>query len=81
MVVFKDVLAAAKAEVSEIDGATAGERVAKGAQLIDVREPDETAAGIVGGSLRIPRGMLELQIEAAVPDLSLIHISEPTRPY
>ncbi len=68
MVVFKDVLAAAKAEVSEIDGATAGERVAKGAQLIDVREPDETAAGIVGGSLRIPRGMLELQIEAAVPD-------------
>ena len=67
---FKDVLAAAKAEITEIDGAEAGDRVRAGAVLIDVREPDETAAGVVGASLQIPRGMLELQIEGAVVDRS-----------
>lgn len=70
MATFKDVLAQAKAEIAEIDGPTAGERVANGATLIDVREPDETASGVIAASLQIPRGMLELQIEAAVADKS-----------
>ena len=68
MVQFKDVLAAAKAEVSEVDGPTAGSRCEQGAVLLDVREPDETVSGVVGASIQIPRGMLELQIEQAVPD-------------
>ncbi len=70
MVAFKDVLAQAKAEIVEIDGATAGERVGSGAILLDVREPDETSAGVVSASVQIPRGMLELQIENAIPDRS-----------
>lgn len=70
MVAFKDVLALAKAEVTEIDGPAAGQACAEGAVLVDVREPDETASGVVADSLQIPRGMLELQIEGAVPDRS-----------
>jgi molybdopterin/thiamine biosynthesis adenylyltransferase/rhodanese-related sulfurtransferase len=36
--------------------------------LIDVREPDEHAQGVIPGTLHIPRGFLELRIERNVPD-------------
>ncbi len=36
--------------------------------VIDVREPDEHAQGIVPGAVHIPRGFLELRIEKTVPD-------------
>jgi len=36
--------------------------------LIDVREPDEHAQGMIPGTLHIPRGYLELRIERSVPD-------------
>ena len=36
--------------------------------IIDVREPDETAAGTIPGALAIPRGLLEQRIEGAAPD-------------
>jgi molybdopterin/thiamine biosynthesis adenylyltransferase/rhodanese-related sulfurtransferase len=36
--------------------------------LIDVREPDENAQGMIPGTVHIPRGFLELRIERAVPD-------------
>ncbi len=36
--------------------------------LIDVREPDEVAAGRIPGARVIPRGFLEQRIDAAVPD-------------
>lgn len=70
MVVFKEVLAAAKSEITEVDGPTAGAKCSAGAVLVDVREPDETSSGVVGDSVKIPRGMLELQIETAIPDRS-----------
>jgi len=38
--------------------------------LIDVREPDENAQGMIPGTLHIPRGFLELRIERNVPDRS-----------
>lgn len=34
--------------------------------VIDVREPDEAARGIIPGSVNIPRGVLERDIEKAV---------------
>ena len=67
---FQDLLAAAKAVIDEVDADAAHQMVQAGAILIDVREPDETSSGIVGGSLQIPRGMLELQIEEKVSDTS-----------
>jgi sulfur-carrier protein adenylyltransferase/sulfurtransferase len=36
--------------------------------VIDVREPDEHAQGMIPSTLYIPRGFLELRIEASVPD-------------
>ena len=39
-----------------------------GAVLLDVREPDEVAAGSPPGALRLVRGFLELRIEESVTD-------------
>jgi sulfur-carrier protein adenylyltransferase/sulfurtransferase len=36
--------------------------------VIDVREPDEHAQGMIPGTVHIPRGFLELRIERSVPD-------------
>jgi molybdopterin/thiamine biosynthesis adenylyltransferase/rhodanese-related sulfurtransferase len=37
-------------------------------RLIDLREADETLNGVIPGATLIPRGLLELRIEATVPD-------------
>lgn len=65
---FKTLLNGLRANVNEIDAATARDRFENGATLIDVRESTETADGIVPGSKLIPRGFLELRIEDQVPD-------------
>ena len=36
--------------------------------LLDVREKDEYRAGFIPGALSIPRGFLEIQVEAKLPD-------------
>jgi len=64
------MLAATKAEIREVDTAGAAELLDAGYQLVDVREPDETAQGVVPGSTVIVRGNLEAQIENHVPDKS-----------
>jgi len=38
--------------------------------LVDVREKEENRAGYIPGSISVPRGFLEMQIEAKVPDKS-----------
>ncbi len=65
---FNELLASAMSEITEVDAAEAASLVASGAVLLDVREPDETILGTVAGSVLIPRGMLELQIESQLPD-------------
>ncbi|MEZ4401766.1 MAG: molybdopterin-synthase adenylyltransferase MoeB [Kofleriaceae bacterium] len=62
---YAEVLAAAKAAIREVAPA---EAVAGSALVVDVREPDELAAGMVPGATAIPRGFLESRIEAAAPD-------------
>ncbi|MEY2399847.1 MAG: sulfur-carrier protein adenylyltransferase/sulfurtransferase [Actinomycetota bacterium] len=64
----RDLLAAAKAAISEIDGAGAQERLDTGALFLDVREPDEWEQGAIVGAVHIPRGRLETNIEGQVPD-------------
>jgi molybdopterin/thiamine biosynthesis adenylyltransferase/rhodanese-related sulfurtransferase len=36
--------------------------------LLDVREKDEVKAGFIPGAISVPRGFLEMQVEAKVPD-------------
>lgn len=68
MTSFRELLAATKSAIAETDPAGAETKIAGGATLIDVREPDETAQGVVPGSLLIVRGNLEAQVESRVPD-------------
>ncbi|NQY57430.1 MAG: molybdopterin-synthase adenylyltransferase MoeB [Ilumatobacteraceae bacterium] len=68
MATFRDLLASAKSEIDEIDTATAAERIAAGATVLDVREPDEYDEGALAGAIHIPRGHLEAQIENRITD-------------
>ncbi len=65
---FRELLAETKASIEETDPAGAAAAIEHGATLLDVREPDETAQGIVPGSVQIVRGNLEAQVEARLPD-------------
>lgn len=59
---MKDLVAQAKQEIEEVDTEEAERRLGEGAIAIDVREADELERGYVPGALRIPRGMLEMQV-------------------
>jgi molybdopterin/thiamine biosynthesis adenylyltransferase/rhodanese-related sulfurtransferase len=68
MATFRDLLAAAKSEIIEVDTGGAADRIASGALVLDVREPDEHAEGALAGAIHIPRGHLEAQIENRISD-------------
>src|SRR5690349_5751689 len=69
MATFRDLLAQTKAEIREIDTATADDaRKQPGAVVLDVREPDEFQQGAIPGAIHIPRGQLESNIEGRVPN-------------
>ncbi|MDP2293175.1 MAG: rhodanese-like domain-containing protein, partial [Actinomycetota bacterium] len=68
MATFRDLLAAAKAQIIEVDTAGAAEQIAKGAIVLDVREPDEYDQGALPDAIHIPRGHLEAQIESKLLD-------------
>ena len=69
MATFRDLLAAAKSQISEIDTAGAQTLIdAGGVTVLDVREPDEYAEGALVGALHIPRGHLEAQVEGRILD-------------
>lgn len=65
-----DLIAEARAAVTEVDVERARELHAGGAVFVDVREPPEWDKGTVDGALRIPRGVLEWKAagEAALAD-------------
>jgi sulfur-carrier protein adenylyltransferase/sulfurtransferase len=68
MATFRELLAIAKSQITEVDTATAAEQIAAGAVVLDVREPDEYAEGALGGAIHIPRGHLESQVENRIVD-------------
>ena len=70
MATFRDLLNEAKQQIDEVDTATAEQLVADGALLLDVREADEFEQGAVPGSVFIPRGHLEGQVEGRLTDKS-----------
>ncbi|MFM7263233.1 MAG: molybdopterin-synthase adenylyltransferase MoeB [Acidimicrobiales bacterium] len=69
MASFRDLLAQAKGQITEITPADAEARIAAANVLVlDVREPDEYDQGALPGALHIPRGHLEAQIEGKATD-------------
>jgi sulfur-carrier protein adenylyltransferase/sulfurtransferase len=68
MATFRELLSSTKTQIREVDPAGAETLLGEGALLLDVREPDEFEQGAVPGSLHIPRGHLEAQIENRITD-------------
>jgi molybdopterin/thiamine biosynthesis adenylyltransferase/rhodanese-related sulfurtransferase len=66
---FRDVLANVKGSIREVSTEEAATQHAD-ALFLDVREASEHEQGTLPDALHIPRGMLEVQIEGAVPDRS-----------
>jgi rhodanese-related sulfurtransferase len=67
---FIAVVNDAKSRVKECNVDEARERVANGAQLIDVREDNEFAAGHAAGARHMGRGVIERDIVQTFPDKS-----------
>src|ERR1700742_3158574 len=65
---FRDLLKAAKSEITEVDTAGAADLIDDGWAVLDVREPDEFDAGAIPGAVHIPRGHLESQVESRLTD-------------
>ncbi len=70
MASFRDLLAAAKSEIVEIDTAAAEGRIRDNADavVLDVREPDEYEQGALRNVVHIPRGHLEAQVEGRIAE-------------
>src|SRR5436190_13232713 len=60
----------AKTRIAEVDIAAYREMPRDGHLLIDVREDHEWAAGHAEGAIHMSKGIIERDIEAAVPDTS-----------
>lgn len=65
---FQEMIAAAKAEIREIDTDELESLLGSDTVIIDVREADEFEQGAVQGARLIPRGLLESNIGMQVPD-------------
>jgi molybdopterin/thiamine biosynthesis adenylyltransferase/rhodanese-related sulfurtransferase len=69
MASFRELLSTTKQQIREVNTATAAELIERpGTVVLDVREPDEYEQGTIPGSIHIPRGHLESQIENRLPD-------------
>src|SRR5258708_11444357 len=65
-----EVLRNIKSRIDEVDPVAVRAQVSNGAVVIDVREPEEWAAGHIPGAVHVPKSYLESRIEGAVPDRS-----------
>lgn len=63
MKTVQDLVQQAKQHIREIDHETMLELQQRGIPIVDVREPAEFAAGHIPGSVSIPRGVLEFEID------------------
>src|SRR5258705_12544276 len=62
-----ELLKDARSQVPEVQPLDLS-RQSPGPVIVDVREKNETDAGMLPGAKQVPRGFLELRIEEAVPD-------------
>jgi rhodanese-related sulfurtransferase len=68
---FQKLVAQAKQQITEISPDDArGQVNGGGAILIDVREEDDWREGHAEGATHLSRGMIELEIEEQIPDLT-----------
>src|SRR4026208_1484175 len=68
---FQAIMAEARKEVPEVSAQQVNELLknnGKSPVLLDVRESDEWRQGHLEGAIPLPRGFLEIKVEAAIPD-------------
>jgi sulfur-carrier protein adenylyltransferase/sulfurtransferase len=65
-----ELLRRVKSEISEIDPSEVKELLQEGAVIVDVRETEELASGLLPGAKHVPRSYLETRIEGIVSDRS-----------
>lgn len=67
---FQSLADAAQARVASVAPDAVDGLLAAGAVALDIRDKDEHDAGHIPGSVHISRGKLEMNVEAALPDLA-----------
>ena len=65
-----ELIRQAKSNVREVDPSEVHELLEDGVAIVDVRESEELAGGMLPGARHVPRGFLESRIEGTVPDHS-----------
>jgi len=65
---YRDLLAEARAQVSEVSTAQAEQALAEGATILDCREDSEWEQGHVSGAVHLSKSYIEQDIEGLVPD-------------
>jgi molybdopterin/thiamine biosynthesis adenylyltransferase/rhodanese-related sulfurtransferase len=63
-----DLLRQVKSEIDEVDPSEVKELLQEGAVIIDLRETEELASGVLPGAKHVPRSYLETRIEGIVPN-------------
>ena len=66
---FQALADAAQSRVAGVQPEDVDALVQSGAVALDIRDKEEHDAGHISGSLHISRGKLEMNVEAALPDL------------
>lgn len=82
----QDLINQAKAVIKEINTEDLQRLQSNQTPIVDVREPAEFAAGHIPGSVNIPRGVLEFEIDGhpsvnCVKDPALAHRDQPIALY
>ncbi|HEX4837631.1 MAG TPA: ThiF family adenylyltransferase [Solirubrobacteraceae bacterium] len=65
-----DLLRQVKSEIDEVDPSEVNELLQEGVAIVDLRETDELASGMLPGARHVPRSYLESRIEGVVSDRS-----------
>jgi molybdopterin/thiamine biosynthesis adenylyltransferase/rhodanese-related sulfurtransferase len=65
-----ELLLSARERIKEVDPSEVAELLEGQAVIVDCRETEELTAGVLPGSVHIPRSYLETRIEGVVPDRS-----------
>lgn len=69
---FQTLADAAMARVPGVAADQVDALLAQGAVAVDIRDPDEHAAGHIPGSINISRGKLEMNVEGVLPSLDTV---------
>lgn len=69
---FQNLADQAREKVQEVSPGDVSELMEKGAVALDIRDPDEHAAGHIPGSINLSRGKLEMNVEGVLSELDTV---------